>query len=366
MKVALLREAGSGSLAPLGREVAALLAADGHEVGEVAAPGVKLVLNLTTVGGARVNYVRPDPSVFVATLLDSQDSVAWADLGDLKRATYTALIKTMANVVVHRVRGGDLGGSVYFMTPELGFRRIADDENVARSIVDYVTPLSASRMVVENRLDEDLPLDLWPGGTRADELRRFGRRMAALNLLPSPFDIKSILSERDLRLAMKLFGLKQLSYGNLSVREDETRFWMTGRGVDKGALNEVGRDIFLVKGYDPATGQILLSVPPGADPTARVSVDAIEHFKIYRSLPEVGAIVHVHAWIEGVQATLQSWPCGTEQLADEVLALVQAEPDPPRAVVGLKNHGLTITGRSLEEIFSRIEGRLEQNVPALE
>ncbi|HHN74545.1 MAG TPA: class II aldolase/adducin family protein, partial [Acidobacteria bacterium] len=239
-------------------------------------------------------------------------------------------------------------------------------EQVARSIVDYVTPLCEARVVVNNRLDEDLPRELWNGDAQAEALRAYGRKMDELNLLPSPFDIKSLLSERDLRLAMKLFGLKQLSYGNLSVRRDASSFWMTGRGVNKGALEKIGRDIFLVKGYDPARQEILLSVPPGTDPTSRVSVDAIEHFKIYDALPQVGAIVHVHAWMEGVAATLQSWPCGTEQLADDVLELVRAEPDPGHAVVGLKNHGLTITGPSLEEIFSRVEGRLTQDIPPLE
>jgi hypothetical protein len=32
-------------------------------------------------------------------------------------------------------------------------------------------------------------------------------------------------------------------------------------------------------------------------------------------------------------------------------------------VVGLKNHGLTITGRSLDEILERIEGKLIRTVP---
>lgn len=37
--------------------------------------------------------------------------------------------------------------------------------------------------------------------------------------------------------------------------------------------------------------------------------------------------------------------------------------DPSRAIVGLKNHGLTITGRSLDDILERIEGRLLKTVP---
>jgi len=32
-------------------------------------------------------------------------------------------------------------------------------------------------------------------------------------------------------------------------------------------------------------------------------------------------------------------------------------------VIGLKNHGLTITGESLDEIFARIHGKILRQVP---
>jgi hypothetical protein len=45
-----------------------------------------------------------------------------------------------------------------------------------------------------------------------------------------------------------------------------------------------------------------------------------------------------------------------------VAALLATVSDPGRAAVGLKNHGLTITGNSLEEIFSRVRGKLLREV----
>ena len=82
-----------------------------------------------------------------------------------------------------------------------------------------------------------------------------------------------------------------------------------------------GRDILLVTGYDEANAKIVLSVPPGIEPR-RVSVDAIEHWMIYQAHPDVGAILHVHAWMEGIAATDINYPCGTQELAEAV-----AEPD---------------------------------------
>jgi ribulose-5-phosphate 4-epimerase/fuculose-1-phosphate aldolase len=84
---------------------------------------------------------------------------------------------------------------------------------------------------------------------------------------------------------------------------------------------------------------------------------------IYQEHAAVGAIVHVHAWMEGVQSTEVNYPCGTLELATAVADLVRQEPDPSRAVIGLRNHGLTITGHSLEEIFERVDGKILRQVP---
>jgi hypothetical protein len=84
---------------------------------------------------------------------------------------------------------------------------------------------------------------------------------------------------------------------------------------------------------------------------------------IYKEHPSVGAIVHIHAWMDRVQASEINYPCGTIQLAETVADLVRKADDPSRAIIGLKNHGLTITGHNLDDIFDRIEGRVVSQVP---
>ena len=61
----------------------------------------------------------------------------------------------------------------------------------------------------------------------------------------------------------RLYSLGGLSYGNISARHDATRFWMSASGVDKGNLEQVGRDILLVTDYDPVRQAMGVSVPPG-------------------------------------------------------------------------------------------------------
>ena len=58
-----------------------------------------------------------------------------------------------------------------------------------------------------------------------------------------------------------------------------------------------------------------------------------------------------------------NFPCGTEELAANVAELLAAEPDPDHAVIGLRNHGITATGATLEEILDRISPRLLAQVP---
>ena len=84
---------------------------------------------------------------------------------------------------------------------------------------------------------------------------------------------------------------------------------------------------------------------------------------IYHEHPSVGAIVHVHAWMDGISSTEVNYPCGTIQLARAVAELVRQEPKPSQAIIGLKNHGVTITGTSMDEIFERIEGKIIPQVP---
>ncbi len=278
---------------------------------------------------------------------------------------YPYLVRSLSNLFIGLVPQDSDVPDAHFLTPEQGHYVVngnADPTNYFDRVYRRIEPLATSRLVINNVFDTDLPEELWEGDELTEQIYRAGRKLDALNLLPAPFPIDEILSERELKHLKKLYGIGGLSYGNISARKDETRFWMSASGVDKSKLRDVGQDILLVKGYDPDERAMILSVPPHIEPR-RVSVDAIEHMMIYREHPEVGAILHVHAWIDGVPSTEFNYPCGTYELGEAVAEIVRQSPDPARAVVGLKNHGLTITGKSLDEIFERIEGRLQQGVP---
>jgi hypothetical protein len=291
------------------------------------------------------------------------------DTENILIGAYPFLLRTLANVVLYVIARDDGGCDAHFITIEQGHYTVSydgkDEEGFFARIYDRVMPLATSDLIIHNTFTPDLPEELWQGDEVSASVVRTGQRLDEMGLLPSPWPVHEIVSPRDFRHIQRLYGLGGLSYGNISARakHDPSAYWMSASGVDKGKLAEIGRDVLLVTGYDPDKNAMLVSVPPDITPR-RVSVDAIEHYMIYRNHPDIGGIVHVHSWWDGhMQSTEVNYPCGTQELAEEVSALVDAEPNPAEAIIGLKNHGLTITGSSLDAIIERVQGRLLPQVP---
>jgi len=325
--------------------------------------GAEFLLNLTTVEDPRAVRRRAQ-GVHVVTFTSLEQRPEARE--DLRALCYQTLIRSLGNLAVCVTppeRGSE--PEVYFTTPEVGFYHLPFDAEAAYRLIE---PIVASSFAIDNEIRTDLPRRFWETSPVLESLKRHGGELDRLGVLPVPFPLREVLDERLLRHIYRLFGITGMSYGNLSARErveelGESTFWMSGRGVDKANLAGPGKDVFLVTGIDETRNRMIVSVPPEHDETKRVSVDAVEHERIYRTWPEVGAIVHVHAWIDGVLCTRQNHPCGTVELAQEVTRLLAEAPDPTRAVIGLKNHGLTITGRDLDDVFSSIRGRLRTQVP---
>jgi ribulose-5-phosphate 4-epimerase/fuculose-1-phosphate aldolase len=291
---------------------------------------------------------------------------------NLRSVCYRTLVRSLSNLLICIVPAKEdknsteeSGFEIYFTTPEAGFYKIPFD---LEAVYQRILPIAGAHFAIENKLTRDLPEKYWQPSVIVRKIAHYGKFLDGLGVLPAPFPLREVLSEEDREHLYNLFRVKGISYGNLSAREriaelGDSTFWMTARGVNKAELSTPGKDVLLVKGFDHETNKVLVSVPPVHDEKARVSVDAVEHELIYRTFPEVSAIVHVHAWMEGVLCTAQNFPCGTVELAREVVGLLGQTENPSRTAVGLKNHGLTITGKDLDEIFARIQGKLLTQVP---
>ena len=324
----------------------------------------RLVFNLSSAASPRAHWTRSHGGQYgVALLAVDEGAVPHRDgrlacsPSDVLALAYPALLKTLSNAVVTVDRA-----ALTLVTPEMGVRPLVDPAGRADAVLGAVLPLALARLAIENTVQDDLPPLDAAQESRVASLRGGGRKLASLGLLPSVVRLDGFLTPEDQRLLEALFGLRQVSYGNLSVREPGGGFWMTGRGVDKGRLDVVGRDVLLVTSVDEAAGSVTIRTPPGMR-SARVSVDAIEHALVYDAFPEVGAVVHVHAWMEGIDSTRQNYPCGTVELARDVRDLLARQPRPSSAIIGLRNHGVTVTGESLGDVFASVEGRLVREIP---
>jgi hypothetical protein len=354
MNYRLWGKATSPSFAAFGEELGAALERSGFTP---AADGVEadFVVNLIDASDPKP-FRRKARGTFVAAIHELP-----AKPKDVLQTNYPLLVRALANTVLVYVPGE----GVWFTTPERGHYGVevtGDERALADAVIERLAPLAKARLVIDNEFRTDLEPELWDGDEITEQVSEAGRRLGDLDLLPAPFPIEDLLDERDIRQVKRLYGIGGLSYGNLSARKDETRFWMSASGVDKSKLEIPGRDILLVTGYDKANERMVLSVPPMIEPR-RVSVDAIEHWMIYQAHADVGAILHVHAWMQDIPATDINFPCGTEELAVSVAELLALEPDPAHAVIGLRNHGITATGENLLEILDRIEPKVLRQVP---
>jgi hypothetical protein len=307
------------------------------------------------------SFRRKNRAVFVVGIGEGEDAP------EVPLATlYPLQLRSLGNIFILVVRNGTHGAAEAFVsTLEQGsysFKYEGDDDEFFEQVVDRLAPLATSTLIIENEFVPDLEPVLWDGDEITKSITRAGIKLDDLKLLPSPFPLEDYLPAADLRHLKQMFNIGGLSYGNVSARKDDKRFWMSASGVDKSRLEEVGTEILMVTDFIPERKAMRLSVPPHVTPR-RVSVDAIEHFMIYREHPEVGAILHIHAWMEDIPSTRINYPCGTIELAAAVADLVRQAPDPGHAVIGLRNHGLTITGESLDEIFERISGKVQRQVP---
>src|SRR6516165_1884826 len=111
------------------------------------------------------------------------------------RADYPQLLRGLANLVLDYVPGQ----GAWFTTMERGHYGVSapDETKLAQEVVERLLPLASSRLVIDNEFRTDLEPELWNGDEITDSIRAAGVRLGKLNLLPNPFPIEDLLSERE-------------------------------------------------------------------------------------------------------------------------------------------------------------------------
>jgi ribulose-5-phosphate 4-epimerase/fuculose-1-phosphate aldolase len=146
-------------------------------------------------------------------------------------------------------------------------------------------------------------------------------------------------------------GLVARTWGNLSVRLDESAMLITPSGIEYPDLTEE-----MIVRVDLATGQWEGAYKPSGERKV--------HAETYRRRPDVRAVVHTHQVAASICAAARvplptsfgEVPCaayalpGTKKLTEATVAALGAGP-----ATLMANHGVVAVGDSLDEAFARAE-----------
>ncbi|MFQ6009887.1 MAG: class II aldolase/adducin family protein [Candidatus Aenigmatarchaeota archaeon] len=142
---------------------------------------------------------------------------------------------------------------------------------------------------------------------------------------------------------------EESTFGNISI--NNSKMIVTGRGVHKGSLTK--DDLVRIEDVD-FEERVVYAIGK-----VKPSTEALAHYMIYSKYP-YKAIIHVHdnAVLEYakkyvVPKTEKTYPCGTLELAEEILKCMENNPD-TRYII-LKQHGSIAFGKNLKEAYELIE-----------
>ena len=143
------------------------------------------------------------------------------------------------------------------------------------------------------------------------------------------------------------------TYGNMSARYlSSDKFIITGRNVHKGILST--EDLVFIESYkdidyNGVVGEV------GYVGYVKPSIDAAIHYHIYKTRPDINAIIHVHTDIEfdDIPSTNYNFPCGCHEEVEELINLIIKNPN--NNIFQMIQHGLLILGSSLVDCREKMK-----------
>lgn len=140
-----------------------------------------------------------------------------------------------------------------------------------------------------------------------------------------------------------------LAYGNISVRAGDG---FVISATQTGGEPELSPDrLAWVSAFDPGANRLNAGGP------APPSSEAMTHGQIYRALPRVGGVIHVHSpvlWRAADRLSIPATPVdvayGTPAMADAVDRLLRAVPECPAGLLSMGGHedGIVAYGSDLD------------------
>ncbi|NQU54479.1 MAG: class II aldolase/adducin family protein [Bacteroidetes bacterium] len=141
-----------------------------------------------------------------------------------------------------------------------------------------------------------------------------------------------------------------IGYGNISIRATADNFYISGTATGRlPALEE--KHYPLVNSWSFSKNSLKCTGSINA------SAESLSHAIIYESLPDVGAVIHIHhkgmwdKYLNHTATTSADVPYGTPEMAKEIQKIIMAiKPNQdPVLVMGGHEEGIIVWGRTLDD-----------------
>ena len=176
-----------------------------------------------------------------------------------------------------------------------------------------------------------------------------------------PFDdiiFAQLESARTMLYALGLIGMYPdgIGFGNISVRKDESKSFIISGSATGGFSGLTKSDYALVTDHNITKNTIWYTG------STKASSESLTHAAVYKSLPEVGAVVHVHClWLW--EKLLREFPStsseieyGTPEMAYNVGKLASETYSKTQKIIVMGGHreGILAFGSNVTEATSQI------------
>ncbi|GET20689.1 class II aldolase/adducin family protein [Prolixibacter denitrificans] len=142
-----------------------------------------------------------------------------------------------------------------------------------------------------------------------------------------------------------------IGFGNISIRlNNENQFIVTGSAT--GQFSETGPEHYArVDAFKIATNEVWCTGQ------VKASSESLSHAIVYKTLPEVNGVVHVHdlkrweKWKNVLPTTDEATAYGTPEMATEIARLLSIPGNREKGILIMGGHreGMLAFGKSLEE-----------------
>ena len=174
--------------------------------------------------------------------------------------------------------------------------------------------------------------------------------------IPAPL-LKSLNLWRKKLYDLSLIGVYEngIGYGNISIKNDELTFFITGSATGRKELLHPD-DYALVKDWKFHKNQLTCSGK------TKSSSESLTHAAIYESDSEIRSVVHVHSekmwdkYLNRVPTSSAKVDYGTPEMAFEIKRLLANKNNIEKGIVIMGGHkdGILTFGRNLDEAGSSL------------